>query len=128
MKVLKLCTLVCFTLLNMHLSATAQDTQLSSEEQQALDKAKNLRQELSEGAEFTELAKKYSDDPGSASLGGELGFMQKGQLVPQYEEAVLAMKVGGITEPVRSEFGYHIIQLLAIREGSFNSRHILIKP
>lgn len=100
----------------------------SGDKQKALEEAQQIRNKLLAGADFTELARQHSDDPGSALLGGEMGFMQKGQLVPEYEAAALALAKGEISEPVKTEFGYHIIELIELREGEFNTRHILIKP
>ncbi|MDF9800318.1 parvulin-like peptidyl-prolyl isomerase [Catalinimonas alkaloidigena] len=113
-------------LLVASIGANAQDGFYSEREQAALEKAEHVQKKLLEGADFAELAKQYSDDPGSAVQGGELGFMGRGQLVPQYEKAALALAKGEISKPVKTEFGYHIIQLLEIEEGRFNTRHILI--
>ena len=94
----------------------------------AEQKAKQIYQELLQGADFAEMARKHSDDPGSREHGGKMGYMSRGVLVPEYEEAALKLSEGEFTEPVRTDFGYHIIQLLGIREDEFNTRHILIKP
>lgn len=115
-------------LLVVSIGANAQDGFYSEREQAALEKAEHVQKKLLEGADFAELAKQYSDDPGSAVQGGELGFMGRGQLVPQYEKVALALAKGEISKPVKTEFGYHIIQLLEIEEERFNTRHILIKP
>jgi peptidyl-prolyl cis-trans isomerase D len=62
------------------------------------------------GANFADLAKKYSDDPGSKDAGGELGFAQKGRMVPEFDNAIFNQKVGD-TAIVKSQFGYHIVQV-----------------
>lgn len=67
--------------------------------------------------DFAELAKKYSQDPGSATKGGDLGFFERGAMVKPFDDAVFAMKAGEISAPVESEFGYHIIRLTAVRGG-----------
>jgi len=67
--------------------------------------------------EFAALAKKHSQDPGSASRGGDLGFFERGAMVKSFEDAVFSMKPGEISPPVESEFGYHIIQLATVRAG-----------
>lgn len=128
MKALKIRVILPLALLYFSISVNAQTQPSLAHEKAALEEAKQLRKELIAGADFVKLAKEHSDDPGSADHGGELGFMGEGQLVPQYEKEALALAVGEISEPVRTEFGYHIIQLLEVKEGRFNTRHILIKP
>lgn len=76
---------------------------------------------------FEEMAKAYSEDPGSASQGGDLGWFSRGQLVKEYEAAVLNMKPGEYSEIIESQFGFHFIQLLERRGSKFHSRHILVK-
>lgn len=83
---------------------------------------------LNQEATFQEMAKEYSEDPGSAANGGELGFWKRGELAPQFEATALRMKPGDISQPVETEFGFHIIQLIERRGNTYNSRHILIKP
>ena len=67
-------------------------------------------------ADFAELAKKYSED-GSAANGGELGWMGPGDLVPEFEQAMNRLQIGEVSNPVKSEFGWHLIQVLDRREG-----------
>jgi hypothetical protein len=82
----------------------------------------------SEGGEsFAEIARLHSDDPGSAQNGGNLGFHGRGELVPSYEATAMNLRPGEISQPVESQFGYHIIQLLERRGNEYNSRHILVK-
>ena len=81
---------------------------LSDEEAKA--KAEDLIKQLNEGANFAELAKANSDDPGSAAEGGNLGFFNKGAMVAEFEKAAYALKVNEYTkEPVKTTYGYHII-------------------
>ncbi|MEL6152860.1 MAG: peptidylprolyl isomerase, partial [Bacteroidota bacterium] len=87
-----------------------------------------LKTRIQNGESFEELAKKYSQDPGSAPQGGELGFWRLGELAPAYEEAALSLKLGEISAPVETQFGLHLIQLIAYEKGQYNSRHILLKP
>jgi len=67
-------------------------------------------------ADFAELAKKYSED-GSASKGGDLGWMSPGDLVPEFEQAMNRLQIGEVSNPVKSEFGWHLIQVMERREG-----------
>ena len=80
------------------------------------------------GASFEALAKQYSQDPGSASRGGRLGFYSRGELAPEYEAASLSMSPGEISEPVESQFGFHLIRLEEKRGNTYNTSHILITP
>src|SRR5690606_595762 len=70
---------------------------------------------------FAGLAKKNSQDPGSAAKGGDLGFFERGAMVKPFEDAVFSMKAGEISPPVESEFGYHIIRLDVVRGGKSKS-------
>ena len=72
-------------------------------------KADSLYQVLQKGANFAELAKKYSQDPGTAKNGGELPWIQPGQTFQEFEDAAYALKVGEMSKPVKSPVGYHII-------------------
>jgi len=74
--------------------------------------ANELRQRLLDGEDFATLAAEYSDDPGSAANGGELGWFGKGQMVAPFEEAAFSLAEGEISEPVKSDFGYHLIEVL----------------
>jgi peptidyl-prolyl cis-trans isomerase SurA len=67
-------------------------------------------------ADFAELAKKYSED-GSAPNGGDLGWMSPGDLVPEFEQAMNRLQIGEVSNPVKSEFGWHLIQVMDRREG-----------
>lgn len=91
------------------------------------DKALSLLDSIKAGADFSELAKNYSDDPGSAAQGGDLGFVKKGVFYPEFEEAAFKLNVGELSGVVESPVGFHIIQLLEKRGESINTRHILIK-
>jgi len=82
---------------------------LSDEE--ALAKAKDLRAKIAAGGSFEELAKAESDDTGSGANGGALGEFTRGRMVPQFEEAAFKLAVNEVSEPVKTQFGYHIIQV-----------------
>jgi peptidyl-prolyl cis-trans isomerase SurA len=91
------------------------------------DKAAALLDSLKAGKDFAELAKKYSDDPGSATQGGDLGFVKKGVFYPEFEEAAFKLNNGETSGVVESPVGYHIIQMIEKRGESIHTRHILIK-
>ena len=80
--------------------------------------AAEIKARIDRGEDFATLAKQYSDDPGSAASGGELGWAAKGTYVDAFEAVLFAQKPGEISDPVKTDFGYHIIQLEEIREGS----------
>ena len=71
----------------------------------------NIYVQLQNGADFAELAREYSDDPGSGSAGGDLGWVSPGQMVPAFEEAMQNASVGEYTRPFRSRFGWHILEV-----------------
>jgi peptidyl-prolyl cis-trans isomerase SurA len=91
------------------------------------EKLNNFRDRVYNGEDFKMLATLYSDDPGSAVKGGELGFVNRGDLVPEFERAAFRLKEGEISKVVESQFGYHIVQLIERRGEQINVRHILIK-
>ncbi|MBE2278932.1 MAG: peptidylprolyl isomerase [Ignavibacteriaceae bacterium] len=94
------------------------------------DFALSLLDSLKNGADFASLAMKYSDDSASGKFGGDLGIRKRGDFVPEFEAAAFSLKDGEISGIVKSQFGYHIIQMVERRGGSINVRHILvgIKP
>ena len=91
------------------------------------EKLNNFRERIYKGEDFKMLATLYSDDLGSAGDGGELGFVNRGDLVPEFERAAFRLKEGEISEVVESQFGYHIVQLIERRGEQINVRHILLK-
>jgi peptidyl-prolyl cis-trans isomerase C len=80
-------------------------------DQEALAKAQEVRKKLLAGADFATLARQESDDSGAPSNGGDLGAFGRGQMVPQFEAAAFGLKPGEISEPVKSQFGYHVIKV-----------------
>ena len=87
---------------------------------EALAKTKELLAKIRGGADFADIAKTESDDTGSGANGGELGFFGHGQMVPSFEEAAFKLKVDEISEPVKSPFGYHLIQVEEKQVKSFD--------
>ena len=87
-----------------------------------------FRDRVYNGEDFQMLATLYSDDPVSASKGGELGFVNRGDLVPEFERAAFRLRQGEISEVIESKFGFHIIQLIERRGDQINVRHILLRP
>ncbi len=77
---------------------------------EAKARAEDARQRALAGDDFAELAREYSDDPGSAPDGGNLGRFNRGQMVPAFSDAAFKLDPGGISEVVESDFGFHVIQ------------------
>ena len=88
----------------------------------------SLRQRIEGGEDFARLAEQFSQDPGSARKGGELGFVSRGTFVPAFERVAYALSPGKISSLVETEFGYHIIEVLEVLGDKVNVRHILISP
>jgi len=86
-----------------------------------------IRQKIILGESFSQLAKEFSEDPGSAPGGGDLGFMKRGTLVKEYEEVAFSLKPGELSPPIRTSFGFHLIELLEKRGEKVHTRHILKK-
>ena len=99
------------------------------ESAKALKKILEIRGRIIDGGEdFAELAKIHSDDPGSGAQGGNLGFAERGTFVPEFEATAYTLTQGEISEPIETEFGFHILQMLERRGNKINIRHILVKP
>ena len=88
----------------------------------------DLRERVLAGEKFSSLARLYSQDPGSATRGGELGMRSKTVYWPQFSDAAMALKVGQVSQIVETPDGFHIIQMIEKSGDMFNARHILIKP
>lgn len=86
---------------------------------EALAKAQEIRKKLVDGADFATIAKAESDDTGSGANGGSLGPFGHGQMVAPFEQAAFALPVGQISEPVKTQFGYHIIKVEAHTSKTF---------
>ena len=88
----------------------------------------SLRERVLKGEKFSMLATLYSQDPGSAKQGGELGFFSRGEMVGEFEAAAFALAPGEVSPIVETKFGFHIIQLIERRGNMLNARHILLVP
>ncbi len=91
------------------------------------ERLRELRNRIVEGESFSTLAILYSEDPGSASKGGELGFYGRGELFPEFEAVAFKLKEGEISDIVETEAGFHIIQLIEKKGEYINVRHILLQ-
>ena len=88
----------------------------SDDDKAALEKAESILKDIKGGKDFSELAKENSDCP-SGTKGGELGYFSRGQMVPEFEETAFKLKVGEVSEIVKTNFGYHIIKVLDKKEA-----------
>ena len=103
---------------------------LVSEEEVAevKERLNGYRERILRGEKIGALARLYSDDPGSASKGGDLGFVERGTLYPEFEAAAFNLKSGEVSQVVKTQAGYHIIQMIERRGESIRVAHILIQP
>lgn len=92
------------------------------------DKLNAFRKRVNEGEKFSTLALLYSEDQGSALKGGEIGFVGKGEVEPEFGAAAFKLKTGNVSQIVETRYGFHIIQLIERRGSKVNVRHILLKP
>ena len=95
---------------------------------QAKEKLQGYRDQILKGKDFAAFAALYSEDPGSASKGGEYDSLKRGVFVPEFEAVAFQLKPGEISQVFETNFGFHIIQLLARRGEEADLRHILITP
>ncbi|HEX5340173.1 MAG TPA: peptidylprolyl isomerase [Gammaproteobacteria bacterium] len=86
-------------------------------DQQAKEKLEDLRKQILAGVDFAKLAKQFSEDPGSANQGGDLGWVDPGTMVPVFEQQMSKLQPGQLSEPFKSQFGWHIVQVLARRDS-----------
>jgi peptidyl-prolyl cis-trans isomerase SurA len=88
----------------------------------------SIRQRALKGESFADLARKYSEDPGSAPNGGLYAHVKRGVMVAEFENVAFSLKVGDISEPFETQFGFHIIQLQDKKGDEVDLRHILVVP
>lgn len=90
--------------------------------------ADSIANELRNGADFSDLAFIFSEDAGNATQGGDLGWFRRGRMVPEFEDVVFRLPDGEISDPVRTDFGWHVIRVDRRRPGEVKARHILLIP
>jgi len=98
----------------------------NSQKAEAKGRLSEIRERILGGEDFNALAQKYSEDPSARSNGGEMGFVGRGAMVPQFEAMGFKLRKGEISQPFESAFGIHIMQLIDRRGNEYNSRHILL--
>ena len=94
--------------------ADAKDAEASAKAKQ---KAESIQKEAVGGKDFSQLAKQYSEDPGTKDRGGEIGFITKGMVVPEFEQAAFSMKVGEVSPVIQTPYGFHILKVDDIQEA-----------
>jgi peptidyl-prolyl cis-trans isomerase SurA len=97
-----------------------------AQKEESKARLRELRERILNGEGFNALAQKYSEDPSARSNGGEMGFVGRGAMVPQFEAMGFKLRKGEISQPFESPFGIHIMQLIDRRGNEYNSRHILL--
>jgi len=95
---------------------------------EAKEKLMNLRQRIVKGESFSTLAILYSEDPGSAKKGGELGMFSRGEMYPEFEAVAFGLKPNQVSDIIKTKAGLHILQLIERKGDYVNVRHILIQP
>ncbi|PID79702.1 hypothetical protein CSB20_09335 [bacterium DOLZORAL124_64_63] len=110
-------------ILIMHEGSMRKPPNVTRTKEEALALAKEIAQKAKDGQDFAELAKEYSEGP-SGPRGGDLGVWVQGRMVPEFDEAILGMEIGGISDPVETAFGYHVIMRKKVEKVA--ARHILI--
>ena len=101
---------------------------LTKEEKESFrNKAESFRARIKAGEDFGTLARLYSEDPGSAAEGGDLGFMERTSLVKEFAAMAFKLKAGELSPVFESEFGFHVLQVMERRGEQVRARHILIK-
>ncbi|MCX8049600.1 MAG: SurA N-terminal domain-containing protein [Methylohalobius sp.] len=101
-----------------HILIAASPDASDEEKQKALAEAREIRSRIEQGENFSDLAKQFSDDPGSKAQGGDLGFVKKGTLEKNFEETAFALPEGKVSDPVETPFGYHLIQVISVQPAS----------
>ncbi|MBH0157141.1 MAG: peptidylprolyl isomerase [Bacillota bacterium] len=84
--------------------------------------AQEVKEKLNNGGDFAKLAEEYSKDPGSKMKGGDLGFFGKGAMVPEFDKVAFTIEKNKVSDPIKSNYGYHIIKVTDKRENTFNDK------
>ncbi len=123
--------LICLALVshavNAQLVSRATNNNVVYTDSTAKVEIQSIYKMLQNGYDFSGLAIRYSQDPGSYKAGGELGFSTMSNYVPEYKNVVLGLAVNEISRPFKSEYGYHIVQLIGRKDELYNTRHILLR-
>ena len=104
-----------------HILLSLSEDATEEENLEAEEKIKDIRSEIESGADFAELAAKYSQDPVSAEEGGDLGEIERGMMVQPFEAALFDLGEGEVSEPVKTQFGWHLIKLKSVSGGNVQS-------
>ena len=96
-------------------------------EKKSFEKAMKVKNEILSGLSFEEAAKKYSADPGSKDQGGNLGYVPRGTFVKEFDRVVFTVEKNILTEPIKTQYGYHLIEVLERTGEKVLSRHILVR-
>ena len=95
--------------------------------EETLNKTKKIRKKIIEGLDFSEAAKTFSDDINSKNNGGDLGFVSRGVFVTEFEKVAFTLEKNVLSEPIKTQYGFHLIEVLEKTGEKVNARHILIK-
>jgi len=109
-----------------HILVSARATDDAAKRSEALGKANDLKAQLKAGADFAELARENSDDPGSGARGGDLGWFGPGRMVEPFEKAAFGARPGEIVGPIETQFGYHVIEVLATADKEFQLSDLVL--
>lgn len=102
-----------------HILIKTEENATPQQVEEARAKASSILQQIRGGADFAALARQHSGDPSSAANGGDLGFFESGQMVPEFEQAAFAQNAGEVSEPVKTQYGFHIIKTTAKRPSGY---------
>ncbi|HEX4886548.1 MAG TPA: peptidylprolyl isomerase [Luteibaculaceae bacterium] len=100
----------------------------AAETTRIIERLEKFKKEVKEGKDFAVLASLYSEDPGSAINGGDLGMQEKGTFVPEFDAVAFSLNDGEVSKVFKTQFGYHLMQMIERRGEKYNARHILLKP